>query len=165
MSTRGCMKKSLLQFRQRYLRRCARPLGVWADLDGAALVEFTILMPVLFLILFGIVEFGAMIWMQNNMIGAAREGARTASVRGGTMTDAYNRACNCLAGTGQTFTISASNTCNASVGEVTVQVAIDKSKASLMNKFFSLSGGHLTTTSWGGQIGASVTMRQEDSCT
>jgi Flp pilus assembly protein TadG len=138
--------------------------------SGAALVEFTILMPVLFMILFGIVEFGAMIWMQNDMTNAAREGARKAAVRGGTMTDAANKACGCLKGIGPIFKITASDVCTVPVGattgagEVTVKVIVDKSKASLMNTFFSLSNGSLTASTWGGQIGVNVTMRREDSC-
>ncbi|HTS41738.1 MAG TPA: TadE family protein [Xanthobacteraceae bacterium] len=138
--------------------------------SGAALVEFTILMPVLFLILFGIIEFGSMIWMQNDMTNAAREGARKAAVRGGTTAQAASTACGCLQGLGPTFTITPTRACTipagatTGVGEVTVNVVVNKSDASLMNTFFSFSGGNLTASTWGGQIGASVTMRQEDNC-
>lgn len=47
---------------------------------GVALIEFTIIAPILILLVLGIVEFG---WMFNGWItitGAAREGARIASV-------------------------------------------------------------------------------------
>ena len=129
-----------------------------------------ILMPVLFLILFGIIEFGSMIWMQNDMTNAAREGARKAAVRGGTTAQAATTACGCLQGLGPTFSITATRACTipagatTGVGEVTVNVVVNKSSASLMNTFFSFGSGNLTTSTWGGQIGASVTMRQEDNC-
>ena len=48
--------------------------------DGVAAVEFALILPVLFLILFGVLEFGR-VWSQYQLFqGAAREGARCASV-------------------------------------------------------------------------------------
>jgi Flp pilus assembly protein TadG len=49
--------------------------------DGAAAVEFAIIMTLLFIIVFGIVEFGIAFSKLNVYIGAAREGARYAAVR------------------------------------------------------------------------------------
>jgi hypothetical protein len=47
---------------------------------GAAAVEFAIIAPLLFMLIFGIVEFG-LVWSQKNVyVGAAREGARYAAV-------------------------------------------------------------------------------------
>ncbi len=46
---------------------------------GAAAVEFAIIAPLLFMLLFGITEFGVA-WSQKNVyVGAAREGARYAA--------------------------------------------------------------------------------------
>jgi Flp pilus assembly protein TadG len=131
---------------------------------GAALVEFTILMPVFFLILFGIIEFGSIIWTENNMTNAAREGARTSAVQGGTMAQANAVACQWLNGSGMTFSISSTDKCPGNQ-DVNVQVSISKANASLMNTYFSLTGsGGLTASTWGGSIGASVTMRKELTC-
>jgi hypothetical protein len=48
--------------------------------DGVAAVEFALILPVLFLILFGVLEFGR-VWSQYQLFqGAAREGARCAAV-------------------------------------------------------------------------------------
>lgn len=47
---------------------------------GAALVELAIIIPVLFLIAFGICEFGWAMYVKNTLGNAAREGARLASV-------------------------------------------------------------------------------------
>jgi len=50
------------------------------DQRGAAAVEFAIIAPVLFMLVFGIIEFG-LAWSQKNVfVGAAREGARFAAV-------------------------------------------------------------------------------------
>ena len=60
------------------MRRVSRRLA--ADERGAAAVEFALIAPLLFMLIFGIFEFGR-VWSQKNVyVGAAREGARYASV-------------------------------------------------------------------------------------
>lgn len=48
---------------------------------AAALVEFAIVLPVLFLIVFGIIDFGRALYFMNNLTSAVREGARLASTQ------------------------------------------------------------------------------------
>ncbi len=48
--------------------------------EGQDLVEFALIAPLLFLLLFGILEFGVVIWRYNTVANAAREGARAAAV-------------------------------------------------------------------------------------
>jgi len=48
--------------------------------EGQELVEFALLALPLFLILFGIIEFGVAVWHYNTISNAAREGARAALV-------------------------------------------------------------------------------------
>jgi Flp pilus assembly protein TadG len=165
MSTRGGVSQILKQLRDRWAGAATGSRTVKADENGAALVEFTVLMPLFFLILFGIVEFGAMLFLQNNMTNAAREGARTSAVQGGSMAAANQAACRWLSGSGQTFTITSTDLCNAQQ-DVNVQISISKASASFMNTFFSLtSSGALTSSAWGGTLSSSVTMRKENSCT
>jgi len=140
--------------------------------SGAALVEFTILMPVFFLILFGIIEFGSIIWLQSAMNTAAREGARAAAVQGGTMTTATQKACARLniSSAGQTFAITGTDTLltnpdGSKYCEATVTVNVSKASASLMNTFFSYANGGLSAAGWSGNVGSSATMRREDTCT
>jgi Flp pilus assembly protein TadG len=47
---------------------------------GQALVEFALVIPVFLLLLFGVVDFGRLIYMNSTVSQAAREGARLASV-------------------------------------------------------------------------------------
>jgi len=47
---------------------------------GQELVEFALLSPVLFLLLFGLMELGMAVWHYNTLSIAAREGARAALV-------------------------------------------------------------------------------------
>ena len=49
---------------------------------GQALVEFALIIPIFLLMLFGIIDIGRVIWANDALSNAAREGARFASVRG-----------------------------------------------------------------------------------
>lgn len=54
------------------------------DERGAAAVEFAIVAALLFMLIFGIINFG-LLWSQKNVyVGAAREGARYAAVKCGS---------------------------------------------------------------------------------
>lgn len=172
MSARAYISHCLRQLRSLYGN--TDPTSENRSESGAALVEFTILMPVFFLILFGIIEFGSMIWLQSTMTTGGREGARAAAVRGGTMANATQQACQRLAlsSGGQTFQITASDACTipagstSGTGEVNVQISVSKASASLMNTLFSFNNGTLTASSpWGGNLGAGAVMRREGECT
>jgi len=51
------------------------------DERGAAAVEFALLLPLLMLILFGVVEFGMIMYSREVITNASREGARTGIVQ------------------------------------------------------------------------------------
>ncbi|NDU86280.1 MAG: pilus assembly protein [Ferrovum sp.] len=53
---------------------------------GAAAVEFAIVFPIMLLVMFGIVEFGTMMYDQIMVTNAAREGARWGSVQSVSLT-------------------------------------------------------------------------------
>ena len=62
---------------------------------GSAVVEFALVLPILMLILFGIVNFGIMVFNQSVITNAAREGARWAAIHssttyGNTCTPSYS---------------------------------------------------------------------------
>ena len=44
--------------------------------DGAALIEFALVLPILLLLVFGIVDFGIALWNREVVTTASREGAR-----------------------------------------------------------------------------------------
>ncbi len=48
--------------------------------EGAAAVEFAIVAVLLFMLVFGIIDFGFGLWDWNNSVNAAREGARKGAV-------------------------------------------------------------------------------------
>lgn len=49
--------------------------------SGASMVEFALIAPILFMFLFGIIDFGRALFQYNNLTNAAREGARFAATR------------------------------------------------------------------------------------
>jgi Flp pilus assembly protein TadG len=51
-----------------------------ADEQGALIVEFGLIVPILFLLVFGIVDFGRAYFTMNNLAAAVREGARYGAV-------------------------------------------------------------------------------------
>jgi len=48
--------------------------------DGAAMVEFAIVLPVFLLITWGVIDFGRLFFTSNSLANATREGARYAAV-------------------------------------------------------------------------------------
>ena len=64
------------------IRRANRTKGRRRNERGAAAVEFALIAALLFTIVFGIYEFGLYFSQYEVFVSAAREGARTAAVRG-----------------------------------------------------------------------------------
>lgn len=58
----------------------SRRLKIFRDEHGGSLVEFAIIGPLLFVILFGIIEFGIVFYDQAMITNASREGARAGIV-------------------------------------------------------------------------------------
>ena len=60
--------------RKTFLRRWIR------DDRGASMIEFAIVAPLLFLLVFGIIDFGRVFFLMNNLTNAVRDGARQGAV-------------------------------------------------------------------------------------
>ncbi len=70
--------KSILLKLEKVCRSCRR------NRRGAAVVEFAVVAPVFFLLVFGIIEYGRMVMVQQLITNASREGARRAVLDGAT---------------------------------------------------------------------------------
>lgn len=66
--------------------------------EGAALVEFALIAPLLILLVLGIVEFGWLFGQYNDVRHGAREGARLAAVDGGSAEQIRDRICSAMDG-------------------------------------------------------------------
>ena len=67
----------IAQLAPRLRRRLA---GAHRDDHGAAVVEFALVVPVLFLIIFAVIDFGRALWTLNVLTSGVREGARAAAI-------------------------------------------------------------------------------------
>lgn len=127
--------------------------------SGAALVEFTVVAPVFFLLVFGIIEFGSIFSLQNTMINAAREAARSMAVQNLTSGQAQTTAANYLTSYPETFSYSVVDGCTTTPkgqwADVTVTITTSAAAASIINYLNMFTGKNLT---------ASVIMRKELAC-
>lgn len=123
--------------------------------SGAALVEFTVLMPLFFLIFFGIIEFGLIFFYQNTMLSAAEATARAVAVNGyttSTLIKQYSPVCSWLPSS-LTFNITATissppSPCSYPNPQyVTVVITTNTAKASVINYLNMLSGNLSGTAS------------------
>lgn len=87
---------------------------------GAAAVELAVVAPLLFLLLFGIIEIGRLLMVQQILTNASREGARRAIVENTTADEVESTVYNYLAETtvpGATVTITPSDPGQAAFGD------------------------------------------------
>lgn len=120
--------------------------------SGAAAVEFAIVLPIFLAMLFGIIQFGAVLFLHNNMVNAARETARRMAVAELTAAQADAFAQTYLAGWNVTFNVFATEPAPGTInGDVFVQITAPAADAALIN--FPLP--------WSGNLVAEVTMRRE----
>ena len=131
---RGMSKKS----GNRYLAR------------GAAIVEFAVVSPMLFAIVFGIIEFGWRLMAKQTMVQASQVAARTASLPGSTDSEILAAVQGHLETAGHPFTeegVYDVDITHATPGDPTetVTISIPRSKVSLTN-FFGTPTGLMSVT-------------------
>jgi Flp pilus assembly protein TadG len=114
--------------------------------SGAAAVEFAIVLPIFLMILFGIIQFGSLMFLHGNMLNAARDTVRRMSVGELTAATAPAHAQTYLADWGLTFTVAAND-----VGDVSVQISVPTADAAIVN----------FPVTWPGNLVADATMRPE----
>ena len=130
---------------ERVCRRCR------IKRQGAAAVEFALVAPVFFLMVFGMIEFGRMVMVQQVLTNASREGARVAVLDGSTGTATSTSVTTYLqnAGiSGATVTINPTEPSTAAYGApVTVTVKIPFSNVNwLVSPMFAYGTMQLTAT-------------------
>ena len=149
--------------------RPKRVIQFTASQSGAAASEFVLVLPVFILCLFSIIAFATALFMENNMVNAAREAVREMAVTeapfspGAVRCDSEEAAivdsaeyiaCTYLTFWGTDFLVDASDECPTE-DKATVRISVDASQAALLDIFGFFEGKALT---------AEVTMRKEDAC-
>ena len=134
----------------------ARAMGwraLWRDRDGVAAVEFAFILPILLLLFSGIVQFGAIMFLENHMTNVARETTRRVAVGELNETDAESSAQQALVNWGVTYDVDVDS---VDVGggnqDITVTISLPMAEAALMDVLGVFQSGNLI---------AAVTMRQE----
>lgn len=145
--------------RARSIRLENRFRGCRKQRRGAAVVEFAVVAPLLFLFVFGMIEYGRMVMVQQLITNASREAARRAVLDGATynevnqMVSDYLTSAAIPAAAVNPIVMNPSNPASATYGApVTVTVQIDFNKVSWLPSPIWLGGKSLQAT---------TTMRRE----
>ena len=115
---------------------------------GASIVEFAVVAPIFFLFVFGMIEFGRMLMVQQLITNAAREGARVAILPGSTTSQVNTAVTNYLTGSvsGATISVNPDPPTSATYGSaVTVTVSVPFSSVSWTPKPFFLGSTTMKT--------------------
>jgi Flp pilus assembly protein TadG len=123
---------------------------------GAAAVEFAFVAPVFFLFVFGMIEFGRMVMVQQVLTNASREGAREGILDGSTTADVTDAVTTYLTNSsisGASVAVTPSPPSSAGYGQpVTVTVTVPFDQVSWLPSPMFIGGRALT---------ASTVMRRE----
>jgi Flp pilus assembly protein TadG len=118
---------------------------------GASVVEFAIVAPVFFLLVFGMIEYGRMVMVQQVLTNATREGARRAVLDGATTDDVESVVEDYLTNSsidGGTVTVNPDPPSSAGSGDpVTVTVSIGFNEVSWLPSPMFLGGKTMTAQS------------------
>jgi Flp pilus assembly protein TadG len=121
---------------------------------GAAVVEFAVVAPIFFLLIFGMIEFGRVVMVQQLLTNASREGARLGVLNDATTSQVQSRVVNYLAGAQITISTTdvdvdyAADTSSPDGGEsVTVTVSVPFNQVSWLPSPMFLSGYMLSASS------------------
>jgi Flp pilus assembly protein TadG len=116
-------------------------------------VEMALVLPLLLLVLVGSIQYGAIFYLKNNMVSAAREGARRIAVLDGTAAQGQQTAVNYLAGWALPFTFTVHTPTSTTDTDVWVEIAVPCTSAAPMLTAFGLVPS--------GDLKARATMRKE----
>jgi len=114
---------------------------------GLAIIEMALVLPLLILVLAGIVQFGGMFFLKNEMLNLARDSARRLAVGKMTTTQVQPFVQNGFGGWPKTFTVTVKmpNPAVPAETDVVVTITVPQSEASLMDIFGMFQQGDLVT--------------------
>lgn len=112
---------------------------------AAVTVELAVVSPVMFAMLFGIIEFGWLFTVRHTMVNAAREGARVGAIQGTEASDVEARVIELLAPMGLEDKVTIAIT-EATTDEpnVSVLLTVPQANVSLVGNFFGFEQGTIT---------------------
>jgi Flp pilus assembly protein TadG len=135
---------------QKHTRTPSRPRRLLREDDGAALVEFAVVLPLLLLLFFGTITWGGTLALMDNMYDAARQAARQLSVGTASEAAAAANATAYLSTWPNSFTVTAQDTGTTGTDDVRVTVATANPFAGMFTNVVVIP-----------DLQATVTMRKE----
>ena len=154
MTMRGTSISKVGAWPQALLRRLRRS-RFHSDRRGVSAVEFALITPILVLIIAGIIDGGALFYLQNNMANVARDTVRRLSVGEiSSSSDAQTFASSHILNWGATFTVNVTEPDPDDVNDTdyVVEITVPIDDAALMDPFNFFNSGTLR---------ARAVMRQE----
>ena len=122
--------------------------------SGASAVEFAFTLPILVLMITGIIQFGLVLFLQNNMANVARDASRRLAVGEITKAEAETEIQSRLVNWGANFTVTITEPDPADPNDkdIDVNVSVPLAEAAVLDPFGFFQAGTLQ---------ADVTMRDE----
>jgi Flp pilus assembly protein TadG len=117
--------------------------------DGAAAVEFAVVVPVLIILVFGMIEFSRLMMVEQVLDNAAREGCRRAVLNTATTSDVNTVVTNYLNNSGisgESITVSPDPSTASAGTAITVTVSVPFSSVSWLPHPMFLGGATLTAS-------------------
>ena len=115
------------------------------------MVEFAVVSPVFFLLIFGMIEYGRLVMVQQVLTNASREGARVGVLDGSTQADVTTAVTNYLTSArinSATVTVTPNPPSSAGYGApVTVAISVPFNQVSWLPSPMFLGGKTMTATS------------------
>ena len=128
---------------------------------GAAVVEFAVVAPVLIILVFGMIEFGRAIMVQQVIVNATREGARAAVVEGAALADVNTAIDTQLNASSITSPTVAFSVDGATVGDPTVGSSGDAIGVTVTVNYSDVTWLPVPSFLGGTQLTATSVMRRE----
>ncbi len=126
--------------------------GSYRKQRGAAAVEFAVVAPIFVLLLFGMIEYGRMVMVQQMLTNATREGARRAVLDGTTLAEVKTTVQDYLTSGNITvydneITVTPDPSAAANGDPVTVSMTVPFSRVSWLPSPMYLGSANMTATS------------------
>ena len=152
-----CWRIGRSNSRSRACRIASAAGSLRKDKDGVAAVELALVLPFLMMLLVGIIDFGALFFLKNNMFSVARDSARALALQSVTVTEAEQMAQDNLINWNATFDVVAQEVPNAidpAITDVVVTITVPMADAAPIGLMLDVVG-------FTGTLQSRVAMRQE----
>jgi Flp pilus assembly protein TadG len=130
-----------------------KPRQVWDDMEGSALVEFTVTLPLFLLLTFGLLQAGLLLYTKAGLQHGVEVAARCASVNYSASQLGLSQSCFIVSGSA----IAPNSVTTTNIKQYAQQNSWGVNPATANLSYFSVTGGSPTTNTCGTTPGYMVT--------